>query len=66
MFDGSNWNPVSVGGDPNVKPIAPILDGDGKIFVSIVSYRGTLFYRRWTYTNISSDEHLIVYLSFNG
>ena len=25
------------------KPIEPILDGDGKIFVSIVSYRGTLF-----------------------
>jgi hypothetical protein len=41
VYNGREWLPVpAVRLVSNEKPIEPILDGDGKIFVSIVSYRG--------------------------
>ena len=42
LFDGKNWADVtdSEGGNTgNQAPLTPILNGDGKIFVSIPSYR---------------------------
>jgi hypothetical protein len=42
VHNGQEWLPVpAVTTSSSVKPIPPIFDGDGKIFVSIVSYRGT-------------------------
>ena len=42
VHNGHEWLPVPVvGTTSSEKPVEPILDGDGKIFVSIVSYRGT-------------------------
>jgi Glycosyltransferase (GlcNAc) len=44
VYNGNEWLPVpAVSATSSTNPVTPILDGDGKIFVSIVSYRGTLF-----------------------
>ena len=47
LFDGNEWHEVTdeeYGNHPldgkNAAPLHPILNGDGKIFVSIPSYRG--------------------------
>ena len=46
VYNGREWLPVpAVSTSSSTKPIEPILDGDGKIFVSIVSYRGTFVNR---------------------
>lgn len=46
VYNGQEWLPVpAVSTSSSTKPIEPILDGDGKIFVSIVSYRGTFVNR---------------------
>ena len=42
VYNGHEWLPIPAVGTTSIaKPVEPILDGDGKIFVSIVSYRGT-------------------------
>ena len=49
VFDGNEWHEVPdnegenhhpLDGKNAAAPLAPILNGDGKIFVSIPSYRG--------------------------
>jgi hypothetical protein len=47
LYDGRQWNPVvdnnnvsEDGGSSSPRPIPPVEDGDGTIFVSIASYRG--------------------------
>jgi hypothetical protein len=42
VFDGQQWVSVTDASTASGKPIPPEKDGDGSIFVSIVSYRGTL------------------------
>ena len=43
VHNGREWIPISSTVESSdVKPVEPVLDGDGKIFVSIVSYRGML------------------------
>jgi Glycosyltransferase (GlcNAc) len=38
VYDGHQWTPVV--DDSGAHPVPPVMDGDGTIFVSIVSYRG--------------------------
>ena len=47
VFDGRIWNSVPEANDSGVTPIKPVLEGDGKIFVQIASYRGKLFNGRY-------------------
>ena len=43
VYNGHEWLPIPAASTTSsAKPVEPILDGDGKIFISIVSYRGTL------------------------
>jgi hypothetical protein len=39
VFDGLKWTPV-IATEGKVKPIPPVEDGDGTVFISIPSYRG--------------------------
>jgi hypothetical protein len=51
VFDGLKWTPV-IATEGKVKPIPPVEDGDGTVFISIPSYRGRrIFYvgRRFRY-----------------
>jgi hypothetical protein len=40
VFDGKHWQPVIETEGTGEKPIPPVEDGDGTVFVSIASYRG--------------------------
>jgi hypothetical protein len=44
VFDGKVWTavPPEDGAAHSVLPVSPAPDGDGSIFVSLVSYRGKL------------------------
>jgi len=42
IHDSRSWSNLPETGSSGGTPIKPVLDGDGKIFVSIPSYRGTL------------------------
>ncbi len=39
VFDGLKWTPV-VASEQKEKPIPPVEDGDGTVFISVASYRG--------------------------
>lgn len=44
VFDGRQWVTVAATSEPDdttASPVKQVVDGDGKIFVSIASYRGT-------------------------
>jgi hypothetical protein len=50
IFDGAAWTDITdsdAGHTGNHAPVAPILDGDGNIFVSIPSFRGVLLLFDW-------------------
>jgi hypothetical protein len=42
VFDGKAWVAVNEDSASISKPLPPVEDGDGSIFISIVSYRGAL------------------------
>jgi hypothetical protein len=42
VFDGKAWVAVNEESASSSKPLPPVEDGDGSIFISIVSYRGAL------------------------
>jgi hypothetical protein len=39
VYDGVKWTPV-VASEQKEKPIPPVEDGDGTVFISVASYRG--------------------------
>jgi hypothetical protein len=57
VFDGNRWTPVVVT-EGKEKPVPPVEDGDGTVFVSVASYRGERMSCRTAFFAVNISETL--------